>query len=190
MIEYFYKSPNDSTLDNNCLIHESAIFGDKVKIGFGVVIEDNVFIGNNVFIGHNTVIRNNTIIGNNVAIGQLVMIESDVIIGDNVTIQPQCYITKYTKVEDWVFFAPRSMCINTYHISHGREFPANLQGPKICFGDRIGAAAVIMPGVVVGREAEIGANSTVTKDCDPYCVYFGSPARKKREVYNHELYRR
>jgi galactoside O-acetyltransferase len=41
----------------------------------------------------------------------------------------------------------------------------------------VGANSVILPGVRLGEGAVIGANSLVTKDCDPWTVYFGSPAR-------------
>lgn len=47
----------------------------------------------------------------------------------------------------------------------------------------VGANAVILPGVVIGEGAVVGANSLVHKDCKPWTVYFGSPARpiKKRQ---------
>jgi acetyltransferase-like isoleucine patch superfamily enzyme len=41
----------------------------------------------------------------------------------------------------------------------------------------IGANTVILPGVVIGEGAAIGANSLVTKDCEPWKIYFGSPAK-------------
>jgi acetyltransferase-like isoleucine patch superfamily enzyme len=41
----------------------------------------------------------------------------------------------------------------------------------------IGANTVVLPGVVIGEGAAIGANSLVTKDCEPWKVYFGSPAK-------------
>lgn len=41
----------------------------------------------------------------------------------------------------------------------------------------IGANSVILPGVTIGEGAAIGANSLVTKDCEPWTVYFGSPAK-------------
>lgn len=41
----------------------------------------------------------------------------------------------------------------------------------------VGANAVILPGVTVFEGAAIGANSLVSKDCKPWTVYFGSPAK-------------
>jgi galactoside O-acetyltransferase len=44
----------------------------------------------------------------------------------------------------------------------------------------VGANAVILPGVVIGEGAVVGANSLVTKDCKPWTVYVGSPAKELR----------
>lgn len=46
----------------------------------------------------------------------------------------------------------------------------------------VGANSVILPNVTIGEGVAIGANSLVTKDCEPWTVYFGSPAKpiKKR----------
>jgi galactoside O-acetyltransferase len=41
----------------------------------------------------------------------------------------------------------------------------------------VGANAVILPGVEVGEGAVVGANSLVTRDCEPWTVYVGSPAK-------------
>ncbi|HUK99799.1 MAG TPA: acyltransferase [Nitrospirota bacterium] len=44
----------------------------------------------------------------------------------------------------------------------------------------VGANSVILPGVIIGEGAVVGANSLVTKDCEPWTVYVGSPARPLR----------
>ena len=41
----------------------------------------------------------------------------------------------------------------------------------------VGANSVILPGVVVGEGAVVGANTLVTKDCAPWTIYVGSPAK-------------
>lgn len=169
-------------------IHWTVKFGKGVKIGRNVVIDEGVTVGNNVFIGHNTVIRSGVKIGNNSIIGHLVVIEADTTVGEHVTIQSQCHITKLAVIENDVFFGPMAMCINTQHISHGRSFKPKLNGPRIKRGARIGSGSVLMPGVIIGEEAEIGANSTITKNCDAFGVYIGSPAVKKRRVHIKERY--
>lgn len=45
----------------------------------------------------------------------------------------------------------------------------------------IGANTVILPGVTIGEGASIGANSLIIKDCEPWTIYVGSPAKPLRE---------
>jgi len=45
----------------------------------------------------------------------------------------------------------------------------------------VGANTVILPGVTIGEGASIGANSLITKDCEPWTIYIGSPAKPLRE---------
>lgn len=42
----------------------------------------------------------------------------------------------------------------------------------------VGTACTILPGVVLGEGAAIGAHSLVTKSCDPWNIYFGVPAKR------------
>lgn len=41
----------------------------------------------------------------------------------------------------------------------------------------IGANTVILPGVTIGEGASIGANSLITKDCEPWTIYAGTPVK-------------
>lgn len=41
----------------------------------------------------------------------------------------------------------------------------------------IGSNASILPGVTIGEGAVVGAHSLITKDCQPWTVYVGSPAK-------------
>lgn len=41
----------------------------------------------------------------------------------------------------------------------------------------VGAGSLILPGVTLGEGAAVGAQSLVTKDCEPFKIYFGTPAR-------------
>jgi len=44
----------------------------------------------------------------------------------------------------------------------------------------IGANSVILPGVVIGEGVAIGAGAVVTKNCEPWMIYVGTPARVLR----------
>ena len=167
-------------------IHWSVRFGNNVRVGYYVVIEQDCKIGNNVIICHGVKIRQNVVIGNNSIVGHNCVIETDTIIGKKVTFQSQCHITKFTTIADHCFFGPKAMCINTYHISHGREFEAKLTGPTFGLGCRVGAGAIIMPGVKLGQECEIGAGAVVTKNCEAFKTYMGIPAKYVRPVPENE----
>ena len=49
-------------------------------------------------------------------------------------------------------------------------------------GAWVGACAVLLPGVNVGRNAVIGASSVVTRDIPPFAVAVGNPARVIRII--------
>jgi acetyltransferase-like isoleucine patch superfamily enzyme len=44
----------------------------------------------------------------------------------------------------------------------------------------IGANTVILPGVTIGEGSAIGANSFISKDCEPWTIYVGTPATPLR----------
>lgn len=51
---------------------------------------------------------------------------------------------------------------------------------------RIGANSTLMPGVTVGRGAQVGACSVVTKDVPPYAIVAGNPAKVIKFIFSPE----
>ena len=49
-------------------------------------------------------------------------------------------------------------------------------------GARFGASVVIMPGVTIGENSEVGATSQVRKDVPPDEVWYGIPAKFYRKA--------
>lgn len=45
----------------------------------------------------------------------------------------------------------------------------------------VGANAVVLPGVTIGEGAVVGANSTVTRDLEPWGVYIGNRRYRERD---------
>ena len=50
----------------------------------------------------------------------------------------------------------------------------------------VGAGAVILPGVTIGKNSVIGAGSVVTKDIPAGVVALGVPCRVLREIGDHD----
>jgi len=46
----------------------------------------------------------------------------------------------------------------------------------------LGANVVVTSGVTIGERCVIGANSVVTRDCEPFSVVAGAPARVLRKI--------
>jgi acetyltransferase-like isoleucine patch superfamily enzyme len=59
-----------------------------------------------------------------------------------------------------------------------QKFPEKIATTIIGSGSWIGAGAIILPGVTIGKNAVVGAGSVVTKDVAPNLIVAGIPAKK------------
>jgi acetyltransferase-like isoleucine patch superfamily enzyme len=123
--------------------------------------------------GHGVLIRENSEIGDNVLIGTNSVIDGNCKLGNNISVQTGAYITRHTTIEDDVFIGPRVVTTNDKYMVYG----AKLIGPTIKKGAKIGANAIILPGVVIGEGAIVGSGSVVTKDVPAGATVAGNPAR-------------
>lgn len=163
-------------------IHPDAKIGKNVRIGEGVIIEDDCVIGDNVFLGHYVILRTNTHVGNGTKLMNFTTCEEGVRVGNRVSIGVYGHLTKDVIVEDKVFAAGYLVTLNTNRISHERKYNPIFKPPIIKYGARLGARVCVMPGVTIGREALIAACSVITKDCKPYGIYMGHPAKYINQV--------
>ena len=169
-------------LSDGQYISPDAKIGVGTSVQAGAIIERDCVIGKNCRIGYYAVLREGTIIGDHSVFGTLSASEGYNRIGRNVTIHSQCHITQGAIIEDWVFIAPLFCGANTMRIVHGRDFPLVKEGYQIKFGARIGIGVNVLPKVVIGREALIGAGSVVTKDVPDFAIAFGNPAKQRGTV--------
>ena len=130
-------------------------------------------------------------LGNNVKVRDFAFIFAGegLIVGDHTDIQPHTVVWGggLTILGARVSTGPGTVFLSaTYSHAPGLRMVDGLPegeavaiGGKLVVGDDvyIGARCVIMP-VTIGEGAVIGAGSFVNKDCEPYGIYVGSPAKK------------
>jgi UDP-3-O-[3-hydroxymyristoyl] glucosamine N-acyltransferase len=162
------------------------VIGDGSRIGAQAVICRGARLGRSVIVGDGALIRERAAIGDNAVIGAHVVVENDVSIGDRTKIQTKAYITALTTVESDVFIAPCVITTNDNFMGRTEERFKYKGGPKIMRGARVGAGAVILPNVVIGREAFIAAGSIVTRDAPEGMLSMGAPAKPVRPVNEKE----
>jgi acetyltransferase-like isoleucine patch superfamily enzyme len=181
----------DSVIEDFCIIGApprgrssgelATTIGDRAVIRSHTVIYAGNVIGTNFQTGNKVNIRESNRIGNNVSVGTLSVIEHHVEIADNVRIHTQVFIPEFSVLEKGCWIGPNVVLTNAkYPLSPGVK--DQLAGPLICQGAKIGANATILPGVVIGENALVGAGSVVAKDVPPRTVVVGNPARVIRDI--------
>ena len=111
-------------------------------------------------------------IGGGTHVGRFVQINAwrEVVIEEDVLIADRVFITDADhKFND----------IKTPILNQGDHFKGKVCLKKGCW---LGIGVVIMPGVTIGRNSIVSANSVVTRDVPDYTIFAGSPARMIRAI--------
>jgi acetyltransferase-like isoleucine patch superfamily enzyme len=152
--------------------------GDHARVRTGSVIYAATTIGDHLETGHNVVIREENQIGDHFNVWNNTVIDYGCVIGHNVRIHSNCYIAQFTLIEDDVFLAPGVSVANDPH----PICALCMRGPTLKKGCRVGVNATLLPHIVVGEGALIGAGSVVTRDVPAFSVMAGNPARRIKHV--------
>ncbi|HPC02628.1 MAG TPA: DapH/DapD/GlmU-related protein [Syntrophales bacterium] len=155
---------SDTSIGPNAVLYYDVEIGDHTLIGDGASIREQCKIGSFCIIGRNTTINYRTSIGNKTKIMDLVQITGNCHIGNNVFISMAT-----TMAND-----------NLMGICGYKE--ELIKGPTIEDDARIGTGAILLPRVIIGKGATIGAGAVVTKDVLPYTIVMGIPAKLSHKV--------
>lgn len=104
------------------------------------------------------------------------LIENDVVVGDRSTVKSGVQLWDGLRVGNDVFIGPNASFANDC-FPRSRLRPEQFALTIIEDGASIGAGAVMLPGVVIGRNAMVGAGAVVTRSVPQNAVVVGNPAR-------------
>lgn len=146
------------------------------------IIEEGAILNDPQYIGHYTIIRPHAVINVGVEIRAHCFIAEGAVIGIDTHVFQFSNIGAYTVVEDDVWIGPRVLVCNTKNIAHKRPFVTKLTPSTIKRGARIASGVVILPDVIIGENALVGAGSVVTKNVPDNAIVYGNPAKIVGEV--------
>lgn len=150
-----------------------------------MAISGDVKLGSEVQISHPDLVNlYGCEIGDETRIGTFVEMQKGVKIGARCKISSHSFICEGVTIEDGVFVGHGVMFTNDSHPravndDGSLQTDANWRVLKtrVKTGASIGSGASILPGLIIGRNAMIGAGAVVTCDVPDDAIVVGNPAR-------------
>jgi acetyltransferase-like isoleucine patch superfamily enzyme len=168
-------------------------FADQIRLGKGVYIDHGVYLHacpGGIDIGEGTLVMHNAELH---VYNFRDLPQSRIVIGRESLIGESCVIrgTGGVTIGDRVFLSPMVHIYSNNHV---------FDDPDVCFVDQgittegvtiedecwIGAQAVILDGVTVGRRSVVAAGAVVNRDVPPHSLVGGVPARLIRRLKETE----
>ncbi len=141
-------------------------------------------IGEGTHIWHEAQVRERARVGAHCVLGKGVYVGEDVVVGDRCKIENRASLFRGVTLEDGVFVGPHAVFAND-------RFPRAInpdgslktdadwtaEPSLVRYGAAVGAGAVVLPGITIGKWALVGAGSVVTADVPAQAIVRGNPAR-------------
>ena len=181
----------NSFVGSNCIIGEylneyivsgcekryTLTIGENAIIRSGSIIYTDSVIGDSFQTGHQVTIREKSLFGNNVSIGTLSDIQGFCKLGNYVRLHSNVHIGQHSVIDDFVWIFPYVVLTNDPTPPSEKKVGVHIYSFAI-----IATGALLLPGVVIGQDALIGAGAVVTKDIEEYKVAVGNPAKEMSDV--------
>lgn len=155
----------------------------------GAEVAEDVILGADTTVWPLAQIREGARLGAACIIGRGAYVGSGVVMGDNCKLQNHALVYEPAVLEDGVFVGPAVVFTNDYYpraitpegkLKRGADWKP--VGVTVRHGASVGARAVCVAPVTIGRWALVAAGSVVTKDVADFSLVAGVPARHIRWV--------
>lgn len=152
-------------------------------------VDDRAELGDGTTVWHLAQVREGAKLGRNCIVGRGAYVGTGVQMGDNCKLQNYALVYEPARLEDGVFVGPAAVLTNDLYprsidpegnLKRGDDWEA--VGVTIRTGASIGARAVCVAPVTIGRWATVAAGAVVTKDVPDFALVAGVPAKRIRWV--------
>ena len=159
-------------MSEDVYIHPSADVSPGATLGAGTKV------------WHQAQVREGAVLGRNCILGKGAYVDIGVRIGDNVKIQNYASVYHGTTLENGVFVGPHVVLTND-KLPRAINPDGSLKSDEdwdvglilVKEGASLGAGAIVVAGVTIGRFAMVGSGAVVTRDVPDYGLVYGNPAR-------------
>lgn len=127
--------------------------------------------------GHHVSLREHLNAGENLRVGSYSDLQGDMVIGDYVRLHSNVHLGKQTRVGNFVWIFPFVVTTNDPLPPSNEVLGCTIEDFAV-----VATASIILPGIRLGHDCLVGANSTVNKDVEPFSLVVGSPARPIKDV--------
>ena len=148
-------------------------------------VDEHAEIGDGSSVWHLAQVREKAVLGQGCVVGRGAYIGTGVSVGDHCKIQNYALVYEPAVLEDGVFVGPAAVLTND-------TFPRAVNpdgtpksaadweavGVTLRQGSSVGARAVCVAPVTVGRWATVAAGAVVTRDVPDFALVVGVPARR------------
>ena len=156
-----------------------------IKIADNASVSPSANLKSGVSVWDFSQVRENSVVGDNSIIGSYAYIDANVQIGANCKIQNRALIYDPAIIHDGVFIGPGVILTNDKNprsVSTAGQIKGALDwektGVEIFEGASIGAGAICIAPVSIGRWAVVGAGSVVSKNVKDHALIVGNPGRQ------------
>ncbi len=155
------------------------------RIADSADVDDRATVGDGTLVWHLAQVREGARVGRECIIGRGAYIGPGVVVGDRCKVQNHALVYEPAVLEDGAFVGPAAVFTND-HLPRAVNPDGTLKsahdwhavGVTVREGASVGARAVCVAPVTIGRWAMVAAGAVVTKDVPDYALVVGVPARR------------
>jgi acetyltransferase-like isoleucine patch superfamily enzyme len=148
-------------------------------------VHPDAVLGEGTAVWKGATVREGAVLGRSCTVGRGAYIGPGVTVGDNVKIQNHALVYEPASLGDGAFVGPAAVFTNDLNprsvTPEGRLKTAedwHAVGVTVLEGGSVGARAVCVAPVTVGRWAMVAAGAVVTRDVPDFALVAGVPARR------------